>query len=127
MNLLFKPSKKHDIKIIIFFVTLMFGSISTFASEKQAGPVIASVNINSCVGSITLGVTSGVAPYTYAWEDSGGNPLPSTIFIADNLTADNYADLGQKMQALAEYVPIEYFPMLKDEAQRLANIQAKNK
>ena len=90
MNLLFKPSKKHDIKIIIFFVTLMFGSISTFASEKQAGPVIASVNINSCVGSITLGVTSGVAPYTYAWEDSGGNPLPSTIFIADNLTADNY-------------------------------------
>jgi 5-(carboxyamino)imidazole ribonucleotide synthase len=39
-----------------------------------------------------------------------------------NLTADNYADLSQKMQALAEYVPIEHFPMLKDEAKRLANI-----
>lgn len=39
-----------------------------------------------------------------------------------NLTADNYADLSQKMQSLAKYVPIEYFPMLKDEALRLANI-----
>ena len=60
------------------------------AEENQAGPVIASVNINSCVGSITISVTSGVAPYTYEWRDSGGTLLPSTSFVADNLTADNY-------------------------------------
>jgi len=90
MNLLFKPNKKHDIKIIIFFVILVFAQISTFASEKIIGPVIASVNINSCEGSITIAVTSGVAPYTYVWKDSGGNILPSTVFIADNLVADNY-------------------------------------
>jgi 5-(carboxyamino)imidazole ribonucleotide synthase len=39
-----------------------------------------------------------------------------------NLCADNYAELGKIMQALAEYVPTEYFPMLKDEAARLVKL-----
>lgn len=39
-----------------------------------------------------------------------------------NLCADNYAELAQSMSKLAEYVPIEYFPMLKDEAARLADL-----
>jgi 5-(carboxyamino)imidazole ribonucleotide synthase len=39
-----------------------------------------------------------------------------------NLCADNYAELGKTMQALAEYLPIEYFPMLKDEAARLVKL-----
>ena len=39
-----------------------------------------------------------------------------------NLCADNYAELGKTMLALAEYVPIEYFPTLKDEAARLVKL-----
>jgi 5-(carboxyamino)imidazole ribonucleotide synthase len=39
-----------------------------------------------------------------------------------NLCADNYAELGNTMQALAEYLPTEHFPMLKDEAARLTKI-----
>ncbi len=39
-----------------------------------------------------------------------------------NLCADNYAELGKTMLALAEYLPIEHFPMLKDEAARLAKL-----
>ena len=39
-----------------------------------------------------------------------------------NLRADSYAELAQTMQALAEYVPIEYFPMLQDEATRLLKL-----
>jgi 5-(carboxyamino)imidazole ribonucleotide synthase len=37
-----------------------------------------------------------------------------------NISADNYAELAQKMQTFAHYVPEEHFPMLKDEAHRLA-------
>jgi 5-(carboxyamino)imidazole ribonucleotide synthase len=40
-----------------------------------------------------------------------------------NLCAENYAELGKAMQALAEYLPIEHFPMLKDEAARLITLQ----
>ncbi len=58
--------------------------------EEQAGPVISSVSINSCVGSITISVTSGVLPYTYEWKDSGGTVLPFTSFIASGLAAGNY-------------------------------------
>jgi 5-(carboxyamino)imidazole ribonucleotide synthase len=39
-----------------------------------------------------------------------------------NLCAENYAELGKVMQALVEYVPVEHFPMLKDEATRLMKI-----
>ncbi len=86
----FGLNKKYNIKIIIFFVTLMSLHFQAHSWDSEAGPVIASVNINSCVGSITISVTSGLAPYTYVWENSGGTILPSTTFVADNLTADNY-------------------------------------
>ena len=39
-----------------------------------------------------------------------------------NLCAENHAELGKTMQALSEYVPAEYFPMLKDEAARLVKL-----
>lgn len=39
-----------------------------------------------------------------------------------NLCADNYAQLSKTMFALADYVPIEHFPLLKDEATRLAKL-----
>ena len=39
-----------------------------------------------------------------------------------NLCADNYTELGKTMQNLAEYLPIEHFPLLKDEASRLAKL-----
>jgi 5-(carboxyamino)imidazole ribonucleotide synthase len=39
-----------------------------------------------------------------------------------NLCADNYAELGKTMQALADYVPKEHFPMLQDEANRLSKL-----
>ncbi|MEP0357535.1 MAG: 5-(carboxyamino)imidazole ribonucleotide synthase [Paraglaciecola sp.] len=39
-----------------------------------------------------------------------------------NLCADNYQQLGKSMLALSEYVPVENFPMLKDEAKRLLKI-----
>ena len=39
-----------------------------------------------------------------------------------NLCADNYSELGKTMQALAEYLPVENFPMLKDEATRLIKL-----
>ncbi|WP_133468162.1 5-(carboxyamino)imidazole ribonucleotide synthase [Paraglaciecola marina] len=39
-----------------------------------------------------------------------------------NLCADNYQQLGASMLALTEYVPVENFPMLKDEARRLMDI-----
>ncbi len=89
--MLFARIKRFDIKIIILFVTLISNAFLSSATETEAGPVIASVSINSCVGSITISVTSGVAPYTYQWEDSGGTILPSTSFVADNLTADDYS------------------------------------
>ncbi|WP_158972434.1 5-(carboxyamino)imidazole ribonucleotide synthase [Paraglaciecola sp. L3A3] len=37
-----------------------------------------------------------------------------------NLCADNYKELSKSIQALVEYLPEEFFPMLKDEAARLA-------
>ncbi len=39
-----------------------------------------------------------------------------------NLCADSYAELAKSMLALAEYLPIEHFPLLKTEAARLAKI-----
>ncbi|MEP1446480.1 MAG: 5-(carboxyamino)imidazole ribonucleotide synthase [Paraglaciecola sp.] len=39
-----------------------------------------------------------------------------------NLCASDYAELGKTMHALAEYLPIENFPMLKGEAQRLMKL-----
>lgn len=59
--------------------------------EEESGPVISSVSINSCEGSITISVTSGVAPYTYVWRDDIGNILPFTSFIATGLAAGDYS------------------------------------
>ncbi|MFT2089422.1 5-(carboxyamino)imidazole ribonucleotide synthase [Paraglaciecola sp. 2405UD69-4] len=42
-----------------------------------------------------------------------------------NLCAEDYIGLGHSMLALSKYVPEEHFPMLKDEAQRLIELQAK--
>jgi 5-(carboxyamino)imidazole ribonucleotide synthase len=39
-----------------------------------------------------------------------------------NLCADNYTELGKTMLALAEYLPIKYFPLLIDEAARLVKL-----
>jgi 5-(carboxyamino)imidazole ribonucleotide synthase len=39
-----------------------------------------------------------------------------------NLCAENYAQLGKTMDALAGYLPLEHFPMLKDEAARLLKL-----
>uniref|UniRef100_UPI004048CF6B PKD domain-containing protein n=3 Tax=Roseivirga sp. TaxID=1964215 RepID=UPI004048CF6B len=78
--------KKSFIRIIILFVTF-------FALPKQGfaqGPVISSVNINSCIGEIRISVTSGVLPYTFAWEDSGGNPVGGNSFLITGLVADDY-------------------------------------
>jgi 5-(carboxyamino)imidazole ribonucleotide synthase len=39
-----------------------------------------------------------------------------------NLCADNYVELGEAMHALTKYLPIDHFPMLKDEADRLMKL-----
>lgn len=52
----------------------------------------------------------------------GKNPREKRKMGHLNLTADSYAELAKTMQALTEYVPIEHFPMLKDEAIRLAKL-----
>ncbi len=39
-----------------------------------------------------------------------------------NLVADSYVQLAKSMEKLSEYLPIEHFPMLKDEAKRLAKL-----
>lgn len=87
-------STKEYFTGIILFVTLIFflshPGFSTENPEEDAGPVIAGVVINSCIGSITISVTSGTAPYTYAWEDSGGNPVGTNSFIVTGLGPDNY-------------------------------------
>lgn len=36
-----------------------------------------------------------------------------------NITAQTYAELGDKLQTLSSYVPVEFFPKLGNEAQRL--------
>lgn len=85
-------NKRYYLRIILLLILFSCTAKQGFASEEeeQAGPVISSVNINSCVGSITISVTSGVLPYTYEWKDSGGTVLPFTSFIASGLTAGNY-------------------------------------
>ncbi|NMH60117.1 5-(carboxyamino)imidazole ribonucleotide synthase [Alteromonas ponticola] len=39
-----------------------------------------------------------------------------------NVTADNFAELGDKLRALSEYLPLEHFPKLEDEAKRLKSL-----
>jgi len=59
--------------------------------EKESTPVIASVNINSCVGSITISVTDGTAPYNYVWRNSGGTVVGGNSFFVDGLAPDDYS------------------------------------
>ena len=84
--MLITHSKKWFIRIIILFASFLGMSNMAFSQ----GPVISSVNINSCVGEIRISVTSGVLPYTFAWQDSGGNPVGGNSFLIDGLTADDY-------------------------------------
>lgn len=65
-----------------------YGAQSVYAQCTNQCPVIANVEINSCVGVITLGVT-GDAPFTYSWEDSGGNVVGNS-FILPGLAPDDY-------------------------------------
>ena len=86
-------TKRHFLRILLVLISVISARNQVFSSEvseEEANPVIASVEINSCIGSITISVTSGVAPYTYQWEDSGGTILPFTSFIASGLAPDNY-------------------------------------
>ncbi|OEK02778.1 hypothetical protein BFP97_15135 [Roseivirga sp. 4D4] len=85
-------NKRYYLRIILLLILFSCTAKLGFASEdeEQTGPVISSVSINSCVGSITISVTSGVLPYTYEWKDNGGTVLPFTSFIASGLTAGNY-------------------------------------
>ncbi len=86
-------TKKYYTGIILFAAHIIFlchPGLATEKPEEDAGPVIAGVVINSCIGSITISVTSGTAPYTYAWEDSGGNPIGTNSFIVTGLGPDNY-------------------------------------
>lgn len=41
-----------------------------------------------------------------------------------NVVADNYHDLGEKLLQLLQYLPEEYFPMLRVEAERLIALKA---
>ena len=78
--------KKWFIRIIILFVFIFCLAKSAYSQ----GPVISSVNINSCVGEIRISVTNGVIPYTFAWEDSGGNPVGGNSFLLNGIGADDY-------------------------------------
>ncbi len=91
--MLVTTNKRYCLRIILLFILFSCAVKEGFASEseEQAGPVISSVSINSCVGSITISVTSGVLPYSYTWRDNMGNVLPYTSFIASGLTAGDYS------------------------------------
>lgn len=90
--MLLTTSKGYYLRIILLFVSFFWTLENSFAgsSDDEMGPVISSVSINSCVGSITISVTSGALPYSYEWKDSGGTVLPYTSFIASGLAAGNY-------------------------------------
>lgn len=86
-------NKRYCLRIIILFTLFSCAVSQLFASDNsdEAGPVISSVNINSCQGSISISVTSGVLPYSYVWRDSGGTVLAFTSFVASGLTAGDYS------------------------------------
>ena len=56
----------------------------------QDTPVIASSEVNSCIGQITISVTSGTTPYTYRWENGAGDDIGQTGRQISNLAPDNY-------------------------------------
>ncbi|MGW8123323.1 PKD domain-containing protein [Roseivirga echinicomitans] len=84
--MLITDSKKWFIRIVILFAYFFSLANSTYAQ----GPVISSVSINSCIGEIRISVTNGVFPYTFAWENSVGNPVGTDSFLLTGVGADNY-------------------------------------
>lgn len=77
--------------VIFWFVGLSIKLLATtIGGNSNDPPVISGLNINSCIGEITITVTSGKAPYSYKWEDTDGNVLPSTSFIISDLMPGNY-------------------------------------
>lgn len=77
-------------KVLFVTIALSLSGELILAGSEVNDPVIASVNINSCVGSITISVTDGTAPYSYVWRDSGGNDLGVNSFFIDGLGPDDY-------------------------------------
>lgn len=61
------------------------------------GPTISSFNITDpscagiCDGSLTITVTGGVPPYTYAWTDASGNPIGTNSSTLSNVCAGDYS------------------------------------
>lgn len=72
------------------FITLGLLLLSPDALLAQGSPVIASNKVNSCVGEITISVTSGTSPYTYRWEDGSGNDIGQNTRQISNLSPDDY-------------------------------------
>ena len=99
-------------------------AISYVGNMKLNGYRITNTLSGSCNGSIigaNISASTNSAPYLVSW--SGTNTLyTANTFDISNLCADNYAELGKTMLALAEYLPIEHFPMIKDEAVRLLKL-----
>ncbi|WP_420388570.1 PKD domain-containing protein [Roseivirga sp.] len=83
------PKQSLSRTISLFVILLAAGGGQLYAQCTNQCPVIANVEINSCVGVITIGVT-GDAPFTYEWKDSGGNVVGNS-FILSGLAADDYS------------------------------------
>ncbi|GAB5526498.1 MAG: hypothetical protein Roseis2KO_43700 [Roseivirga sp.] len=58
--------------------------------NEDASPVISGVVVNSCRGEITIVVSAGTEPYSYSWENSGGNPVGTDSGFIDGLVPDTY-------------------------------------
>lgn len=86
-------NKRYYLRIILLLILFTCAVKQGFSSEieDQAGPVISSVSVNSCLGAITISVTSGVLPYSYVWRDNLSNVLPYTSFVASGLAAGDYS------------------------------------
>ena len=82
------PKQSYSRTILLFVILMAVGGGKLYAQCTNSCPVISNVNINSCVGVITISVT-GDGPFTYVWEDSGGTVVGNS-FVVSGLTADNY-------------------------------------
>ncbi|WP_422007816.1 PKD domain-containing protein [Roseivirga pacifica] len=80
--------KKSFTRIIVLFVAFLCVNSTALFGQDTGDPVISTVNVNSCLGIITLSV-DGDKPFTYEWKDSGGTVVGSTRSIA-GLTPGDY-------------------------------------
>ncbi len=87
-------------------------------STKLTSPATAMINIIGCKAFARdmLGI-EGCHLHWY-----GKTPREKRKMGHFNLCADTYPELGKTILALVEYIPIEHFPMLKDEGNRLLNM-----